>query len=141
MSVEMNMPTMKRPGGVTVVGFLIILAAVFNIFMGVWLIFASFGSNPEWTDAFGNTQTVSTFYLWFNGALMIFLGLIYFWLSKLTFLGSHTAHMLISLLAVLNIIFGLFALGRGGFVSIIINLIILLMINTAAAKTWFSQNI
>ena len=36
---------------------------------------------------------------------------------------------------------GLFALGRGGFVSIIINLIILLMINTAAAKTWFSQNI
>ena len=36
--------------------------------------------------------------------------------------------MLISLLAVLNIIFGLFALGRGGFISIIINLIILLMI-------------
>ena len=89
MSVEMNMPTMKRPGGVTVVGFLIILAAIFNIFMGVWLFFAAFGENPEWTDAFGNTQTVSTFYLWFNGALMIFLGLIYFWLSKLTFLGRR----------------------------------------------------
>jgi hypothetical protein len=89
MSVEMNMPTMKRPGGVTVVGFLIILAAIFNIFMGVWLFFAAFGENPEWTDAFGNTQTVSTFYLWFNGLLMIFLGLIYFWLSKLTFLGRR----------------------------------------------------
>ena len=32
-------------------------------------------------------------------------------------------------------------LGRGGFVSIIINLIILLMINTASAKAWFTQNI
>jgi hypothetical protein len=49
--------------------------------------------------------------------------------------------MLISLLAVLNIIFGLFALGRGGFISIIINLIILLMINTASAKAWFTQNV
>lgn len=141
MSAEMNMPTMKRPAGVTVVGFLVILAAVFNIFMGVMLFVAAFGENPTWTDAFGNAQTVSTFYLWFNGLLTIFLGLIYFWLAKLTFLGSHTAHMLISLLAVLNIIFGMFALGRGGFVAIILNLIILLMINTQAAKAWFSQNI
>ena len=54
MSVEMNMPTMKRPGGVTVVGFLIILAAVFNIFMGVWLFFAAFGDNPEMLAENGN---------------------------------------------------------------------------------------
>ena len=141
MSVEMNMPTMKRPVGVTVVGFLIILAAVFNIYLGVWMFISAFGENPEWVETLGNTQTVSNLYLWFNGALMIFLGLIYFWLSKLTFLGSATVHMLISLLAVLNIIFGLFALGRGGFISIIINLIILLMINTASAKAWFTQNI
>lgn len=133
---------MKRPIGVTIVGILIILAAIFNIVVGAMIIFAAFGDNPTFTDHLTGQQiTVSTFYLWFNGGLMIILGLIYFWLSKLTFAGSATAQMLISVLAVLNIIFGFFNLGYGGWGQIIVNLIILLLVNTQSAKVWFSQTV
>ena len=103
-----------------------------------------YSQDPELGDSVAReVRDRDYFYLWSFSAWSVWagLGLIYFWLSKLTFLGSATAHMLISLLAVLNIIFGLFALGRGGFISIIINLIILLMINTASAKAWFTQNV
>ena len=131
---------MKRPIGVTIVGILIILAAIFNIVVGLTLIVSAFGENPTFTDHItGQSITVSTFFLWFNGGLMIFLGLIYFWLSRLTFAGSATAQMLISVLAVLNIIFGFFNLGYGGWGQIIVNLIILLVVNTQSAKNWFSQ--
>ena len=131
---------MKRPVGVTIVGILIILAAVFNIVVGAMIIFAAFGDNPTFIDHMtGQSVTVSTFYLWFNGALMILLGIIYVWLSRLTFAGSATAQMLISVLAVLNIIFGFFNLGYGGWGQIIVNLIILLIVNTQSAKAWFSQ--
>ena len=131
---------MKRPFGVTIVGILIIIAAVFNIVVGSMIIFAAFGDNPTFTDHLTGQQiTVSTFYLWFNGGLMILLGIIYVWLTRLTFAGSATAQMLISVLAVLNIIFGFFNLGYGGWGQIIVNLIILLVVNTQSAKAWFSQ--
>lgn len=132
--------TMKRPVGVTIVAILIILAALFNIIVGFMLFFSAFGENPTYINHItGESQTVSTFYLWFNGGLMVILGLIYLWLSRLTFAGSATAQMLISVLAVLNIIFGFFNLGYGGWGQIIVNLIILLIVNTQKAKLWFSQ--
>lgn len=131
---------MKRPIGVTIVAILIVLAAIFNIVLGAMLIFSAFGENPTFINHItGEEQTVSGFYLWFNGGLMILLGLIYFWLSKMTMIGSASAHMLISVLAVLNIIFGFFNLAYGGWGQIIVNLIILLVINTQRAKLWFSQ--
>jgi hypothetical protein len=130
----------KRPVGVTIVAILIVLAAIFNIVIGTLLIFSAFGENPTFINHItGEEQTVSGFYLWFNGGLMILLGLIYFWLSKMTMIGSASAHMLISVLAVLNIIFGFFNLGYGGWGQIILNLVILLIINTNRAKLWFSQ--
>jgi hypothetical protein len=131
----------KRPVGVTIVAILIILAAIGNIVVGTLLIFSAFGENPTFINHItGEEQTVSGFYLWFNGGLMILLGLIYFWLSKMTMIGSASAHMLISLLAVLNIIFGFFNLGYGGWGQIIVNVIILLIINTTRAKLWFLQS-
>ena len=130
----------KRPVGVTIVAILIVLAAIFNIVIGVLLIFSAFGENPTFINHItGEEMQVSGFYLWFNGGLMILLGLIYFWLSKMPMIGSASAHMLISVLAVLNIIFGFFNLGYGGWGQIILNLVILLIINTNRAKLWFSQ--
>lgn len=130
----------KRPIGVTIVAILIIVAAIGNIVMGFAFIFSAFGENPTFINHItGEEMTVSGFYLWFNGGLMILLGLIYFWLSKMTWIGSASAHMLISLLAVLNIIFGFFNLAYGGWGQILLNVIILLIINTQRAKLWFSQ--
>ncbi len=135
----MSTDVMKRPVGVTIVSILIVIAGVFNIVLGSVLFFAAFGENPTYVNHLGQEETVSTFYLWFNGALMILLGFIFFWLAGLAWRGSATAQMLISVLATINIIFGFFHLGAGGWGQILINLAILLIVNTARAKIWFSQ--
>ena len=82
-------------------------------------------------------QTV--FWLLFNGFLAVVMGLIYFWLTQLTFAGSQTAQVLISVFAVINIVFGFFHFDSGGAAQIVINLIVVLIVNTHKAKLWFSQ--
>jgi len=129
----------KRPAGVTVVGILVALAGIVNLVFGSLLVISAFGDNPTYINNFGQEVTVSTFYLWFNGFLMVLLGLIYFWLTRLTFAGSATAQMLISVLAVINIVFGFFHFGNGGWLQIMVNLLIVLIVNSAGAKLWFSQ--
>jgi hypothetical protein len=129
----------RRPAGVTIVGVLVALAGILNLTFGFIVIFSAFGDNPTYINNFGQEVTVSTFYLWFNGALMVLLGLIYFWLTRLTFAGSATAQVLISVLAVINIVFGFFHFGNGGWIQILVNLIIILIVNSAGAKVWFSQ--
>jgi hypothetical protein len=37
-------------------------------------------------------------------------------------------------------VFGFFHFGNGGWIQILINLIIILIVNSANAKVWFSQN-
>lgn len=136
---QTSLPT--RPAGVTIVAVLLVIAALFNIIVGAIIIFSAFGENPTFINhVTGESQTVSTLYLWINGGLMIILGLIYFWLTKLTLIGSATAQFLISALAVLNIIFGFFSLGYGGWGQIIVNLLILIAVNTDRARQWFSQS-
>lgn len=129
----------KRPFGVTLVGILVAIAGILNLTFGILIVFSSFGDNPTYVNNFGQEVTVSSFFLWFNGTLMILLGIIYFWLTRLTFAGSATAQLLISVLAVINIVFGFFHFGNGGAFQIILNLIIVLIVNSAGAKIWFSQ--
>lgn len=131
----------KRPAGVTLVGILIAIAGILNLVFGIMIMLSAFGDNPSYVNSFGQTVDVSSFYLWFNGSLMILLGLIYFWLTRLTFAGSATAQMLISVLAVINIVFGFFHLGNGGAFQIIVNLLIILIVNTDRARLWFSQTV
>lgn len=139
MSDVLQEPTMKRPGGVTLVWLLVLLAAIVNVIGGIWLLFASFGDNPSLTDVTGATHEVPTYLLVISGIMTLILGLLYFWLAGLVNKGSRTAQVVISVLAVLNIIFGLFSLPQGWF-SIIINILILILINSGSAKAWFSQN-
>lgn len=129
----------KRPFGVTLVGILVAIAGILNLTFGILIVFSSFGDNPTYVNNFGQEITVSNFFLWFNGTLMVLLGLIYFWLTRMTFAGSATAQLLISVLAVINIVFGFFHFGNGGAFQIILNLIIILIVNSAGAKIWFSQ--
>jgi hypothetical protein len=130
--------TLKRPGGVTLVLALIWIAAVFNAVVGVWLMLAPLGQNPSVTDFKGNTQEISGFLLFVNGLLSLVMAFIYVWLARLTSVGSQTALVIIQVFAVLNIVFGLFRLPYG-WLGILINIGILAIVNTAAAKRWFSQ--
>lgn len=132
--------TLTRPIGVTIIAVLLVVSAIANIIMGFMFIFSSFGDNPTYINNItGESVTVSGFFLWFNGGLLIILGLIYFWLSKLAWVGSNTAQVIISVLAVLNIIFGFFNLGHGGWIQIILGLIVVLIVNTKHAQAWFRQ--
>jgi len=132
--------TLSRPIGVTIISILLVVSAIANIIMGFMFIFSAFGENPTYINNItGEAVTVSGFFLWFNGGMLILLGLIYFWLSKLAWVGSNTAQVIISVLAVLNIIFGFFNLGHGGWIQIILGLIVVLIVNTKHAQAWFRQ--
>jgi hypothetical protein len=130
---------MNRPGGVTAVIILIWIAALLNIALGVWMLLAWIGDNPSITDGQGNAITIPTFYLIINGILSVVLGVMYVWLARMAGIGSQQAHVIIQALAVINIVFGFFRLPYG-WSAVVINAIILLLVSTAGAKKWFSQN-
>ena len=102
------------------------------------MILSIFGSNPTFTDHLGNSQEISGFYLFINGLLSVVLGLMYFWLAKMTLIGSATAHMLIVVLSAINMFYGLFRLPYGWGI-ILISLLIIIMVNTKSAKAYFTQ--
>ena len=131
--------TATRPFAVILIVVLLVLAALFNLAVGVWMLMASFGvASTSFTDHLGNAQNVSGFALFVNGALYVIMGFIYFWLLQLTMAGSATAHLIISMFAVINIVFALFSLPFG-WGQIIANVIVLLLVNTSRSKAWFSQ--
>ena len=130
---------MRRPIGVLIVAFLTVVAAFWNLTIGFIAIIATFGDNPTMNDVYGVSHTIPTFSLLMYGAMSIFLGLIYFWLTRMTLIGSATAHTIISIFMVINIVFGFFRLPFGWF-AIFVSLIILLMVNTKSATEWFKQN-
>ena len=130
---------MRRPIGVLIVAFLTVVAAFWNLTIGFIAIIATFGDNPTMNDVYGDSHTIPTFSLLMYGAMSIFLGLIYFWLTRMTLIGSATAHTIISIFMVINIVFGFFRLPFGWF-AIFVSLIILLMVNTKSATEWFKQN-
>jgi hypothetical protein len=130
---------MNRPIGVTIVIVLIVLSAVFDIIVGTWLIIAAFGSAPDLTDHLGNAIEVSGFYLFMNGALSVILGLMYFWLTRMTLVGSATARTIIIMLAAINLFFGFFRLPFGWGI-IVVSLIIIAMVSTRSAKEYFTQS-
>jgi len=116
------------------VGILTAILGVINIVFGVWMLMYWLGIK---LGTLFEGQTV--FWLLFNGFLAVVMGLIYFWLTQLTFAGSQTAQVLISVFAVINIVFGFFHFDSGGAAQIVINLIVVLIVNTHKAKLWFSQ--
>lgn len=132
--------TVRRPIGVLIVAVLTVIAAIWNLTIGFIAIISSFGSNPTMDDVYGVSHTIPTFTLIMYGAMSIFLGLIYFWLTKMTLIGSETAHTIISMFMVINIVFGFFRLPYGWF-AIVISLLILLMVNTKSATQWFKQSL
>ncbi len=133
-------PTSTRPGSVLVLAVIIAVMAVFNLATGIWLMIASL--NPEGfsaiTDHMGNPVQMSGFLLFINGLISAVFGLMLIWLLRITLAGSATAGMLITFLAVLNLVFALFRLPYGWGV-ILLSIIALILVNRPAAKAWFSQ--
>ena len=62
-----------------------------------------------------------------NGALSVILGLMYFWLARMTLVGSATARMIIIMLAAINLFFAFFRLPFGWGI-ILVSLLIIAMV-------------
>jgi len=130
----------KRPGGVTIVAVLIFIAAIVNLIVGIALILSPIGENPVVVNSLGKESSIPTLWLIMNGVLALLLGLIYIWLGRMTLAGSQGAHVLIQVLAVINIVFALFRLSdSSGWAAIVVNGLILILVNTAGAKQWFTR--
>jgi hypothetical protein len=125
---------MSRPFGVVFIAVLLIIGAVYNILIGFTLMFAPL----RLTDIAGSELNIPTFWLIISGILSVILGLMYFWLSRLAMVGSQTAYLLVNFLAILNIFFALFSLPFG-WGMLILNVIVLIAVNTSASKAWLSQ--
>lgn len=136
---QMSAPTMKRPGGVMVIAALLFVAALFNLWLGILAILATLGDNPTITDWQGVEHSVPGSVLIINGILWLLMGFIYFWIMRLTLVGSASAQLILTFFAVINIVFALFRLPEG-WLAIGLNIIVLLLIYTKSAKEWFSQN-
>ena len=129
-----------RPFAVIVIAVLLVLAAIYNLAVGIWMLMASFGvATASFTDHLGHAQQTSSFAFFVSGALFVIMGFIYMWLLRLTMAGSETAHFIISAFALINIVFALFSLPFG-WGQILANVVVLLIVNTRASKAWFSQS-
>ncbi len=83
--------------------------------------------------------SVSDWYWITSAILSLILGLIYLWIAKGVFRGNSQAWMLVNLLAIINLVFAVFQISVGiGWAAIFLNVIILVMNNTASARAWFN---
>ena len=127
---------MTRPFGVVFVAILLVIGALFNFVLGFMLIFSIWEPRDISNQVLEN---VPGFWLFISGAMSIILALIYLWISRLALAGSATAYVLINFLAIINIIFALFSLPIG-WGMILLNVLVLIAVNTGAAKAWLSQS-
>lgn len=129
---------MSRPFGVFLVAVLVAISGFFDLIFGIWMMLAPFIDSPSITDIDGTPMGVPTFYLFINGLLSVVLGFMYFWLTKMTLIGSSTAYVLINFLAGINIFFGLFRLPYGwGIIGL--SALVLVIVNTDKSRRWFTQ--
>lgn len=123
-----------RPFVVTLLGVFVYIVALFNIVTGIWWMVAA----PAITDHLGATVEVSPFLIFLNGLLSLVLGIMFIWLASITFAGSVVAYELINLLAIINIIFGLFRLPYG-LGAILLSVIVLLLVNLRSSQQFLSK--
>lgn len=132
---------MQRPASVLFIAILVAISGFFDLIFGIWMVLAPWVDQPTLTDHLGKELVgPPTFWFVINGLLSIVLGLMYFWLTKMTLVGSQTAYVLVNFLAILNIFFGLFRLPYGWGVMLL-NVLVLLLANTNNAKAWFRQSV
>ncbi len=127
--------TMKRPPNVTAVGVLVIIGAVLQFLAAIATVILALRPG-DLQQLFG--ASVSDWYWFTSGLLSLVLGLIYIWIARGVFLGNSQAWMLVNLLAIINLVFAVFEIPVGtGWAAIFLNVVILLLNNTAGAREWF----
>lgn len=129
-----------RPTGVTVVGYVVKVAAIWQFIVGAFAITEAITTSQA--SRFWNGQylaTVSDAYLWFYGIVAIVFGALLWWIARTLVQGDQTARLVVIALAILNIIFALFSF-PWGVVGIIVNTLVIIGLSTNAAARWFQED-
>src|SRR3954469_1986635 len=125
--------TVRRPTSVTIIGVLILLAAVLQIVGGVWLAVAAGKDRP-----FQNTaiEDWSDGRLWGGSVALFVTAAIYLVLAFGILRGIRLARIVVTVVAVLNIIGGVFTwpIGLG---AVLVNVLLLVMLWHRTADDYF----
>jgi hypothetical protein len=128
-----------RPTGVTIVGGLIWVAAIWQGIVGFFAILTAISSSQ--VERFFNGQYlggVSDRYLWAFGLLSVAMSVIFVIIAKTLLAGDDFARVIVVVLATLNIVFALFSF-PWGVLSMIVNLLIIGILVGPKASLWFNQ--
>jgi len=128
-----------RPLGVTVVGILVRVAAVWQFVVGVFAISEAITSSPAsrfWKGQY--LGTVSDGYLWFYGIVAILFGALLWWVASTLVDGDPTARLIVVALAVINVIFALFSFPYG-IIGMALNVLVLALLSTPSTSRWFAD--
>lgn len=129
--------TVKRPLAATVLGLLAGLNAILQLITAVaavvlWL-------RPDQVQELFNAP-VSDFYWLISAALSGFLFFAYIWLAKGIFNGLDYAWPVVNMLAIINLIFGLFYLLQGtGILMVLISIVVILLNNSRGVRDWYGS--
>ena len=128
-----------RPTGVTVVGILVRIAAVWQIILGALAISVAISSSQA--ERFFKGQylaSVSDGYLWFFGLVAIAFGALLWWVASTLLEGDPTARLIVIAIAVIDIVFALFSFPYG-IIGMVLNILVIALLSTSAASRWFAD--
>ena len=128
-------PPRKRPGAATLLGVLAYLSAFVNLMNAIASIVLLFRPGQV-QELFGDG--VSDIYWVISAALSGFLFFAYIWLAKGVFAGMEYAWTVVNLLAIINLIYGLFYIFQGtGLITVTVSILVILLNNTRRVREWY----
>ncbi|HEU4331296.1 MAG TPA: hypothetical protein VFR40_09280 [Lapillicoccus sp.] len=135
----MSEAPVKRPGGVTFIGVLVVISGILYVLSAVIALIAYAGTGGELTS---NQRTV----ILVIGIAILLFGIIELAVARGIFRGSNLARIIVAVVNVLTIISGLFAAFQSGnqrgvsFTQVVIAIIILAVLYSPRANAFFGQN-
>lgn len=124
-----------RPGAATLLGILAYINAILQLLTAIAAIVLLL--RPGQVQLlFGDT--VNDAYWIISAALSGFLFFAYIWLAKGILAGLDDAWTVVNLLAIINLLFGLFYLLQGtGVLMVLISVLVLVLNNTRSVREWY----
>lgn len=133
--MNQNVIDPPRPRIVTALAALLLVAATLLLLsaIGDLVLVSRAGENQQ---LFG--EPVSDTFWIVSATSAVFMALVYLWVSRSVFDGNPLGHMLVNVVAAINLIFALLKVADGsGIAEVLINLVILVLNNTKTSRSWF----
>lgn len=139
----MSATPMKRPGGVTLLGVLVIISGILYVISGLIALIAYAGSGG--TGVNGDLTNNQRLVVLVVGIAVLLFGLIELAVARGLFRGSNGARIIVAIVNVLTIISGLVAAFQSGnqrgtsIGQVVIAIIVLALLYSPKANEWFSS--